>query len=125
MCVFVLLLHVGQRHLGDSWEAAQGVQGVLGEVRNSAEVCVQKAPGYFKRLLPRPAEPCQDAEAAFALHNPGQLQLHPAAGHARNCCANPCRSTVKACDKFLLARVSFNGRHSLSIEANSCRFSWL
>lgn len=43
-CVAVWLefgLHMGQGDLSDRWEIFQGVQCVLGEVGNCAEVCVQ------------------------------------------------------------------------------------
>lgn len=74
-------LHVGQRDLSDRGQVADGVQRVLGEVGDCAEVGVQQTPRNVQRVLPGPPETLQHAQPRPALNRTGQLQLYPAASH--------------------------------------------
>lgn len=74
-------LHVGQSDLSDGGEVADGVQRVLGEVGDRAEVGVQQTPRNVQRVLPGPPETLQYAQPCPALNHTGQLQLYPAASH--------------------------------------------
>lgn len=72
---------MGQGDLSDRWEIFQGVQCVLGEVGNCAEVRVQHTARDFHRMLSHLAEPLQNTQTTSSLNHTGQLQLHPAASH--------------------------------------------
>ncbi|KAG7225018.1 hypothetical protein INR49_014473 [Caranx melampygus] len=58
---------------------------LLSEVGDYAKVCVQQTSRDLQGVLPRPAEPLQDAQPTFPLNHPGQLHLNPAASHTRSC----------------------------------------
>lgn len=60
------------------------MQGVPGQVGHCAQVCVQQASRDLQRVLPRLAKLLQDPQSTSSLDYTGQLQLHPAAGHARS-----------------------------------------
>lgn len=78
-------LHIGQSELGDRGKVSEGVQRLLSEMGDCPKVCVQQTSRDVHGVLPRPTEPPQDAQPTFPLNHPGQLQLNPAASHARSC----------------------------------------
>lgn len=85
------ILHMGQGDLSDRGETFQGVQCVLGEVGNCAEVCVQQTARDFQRMLSCLAEPLQNTQPTASLNHTGQLQLHPAASHTS---CSPCLKQI-------------------------------
>lgn len=73
-----------QWDLSDGGKPVQVVQRILGQVWHCSAATVQQTARYLQGVLPGPAEPLQDTQAATSLENSRQLELHPANSHAAN-----------------------------------------